>query len=340
MVRANELIELFKKIANKDNEGFIDTSLKIINSEKKKNHYKLANSLISLLEQIQDNTSLAEPWIEEFSTIPLDRDRMIELFLVNVSKKNLNDIILNLDTEKTIRKILEEWKERTYLSKYGMHPINKILFYGPPGCGKTLCASILAGEMKIPILEVKTDILVSSLLGETSVNLRKVFESVHNSKRAILFFDEFDAIAKSRLDSQEHGEIRRSVSNLLNFIENAPKNILIIVATNHPKVLDIAVWRRFDEIVEFPLPKPKEIKELIKLKLKNYKHDIDDYEELINKLNNLSHADIEHICHSTIKFAVLNKIEIINQSLLLKKSDEFLKKKAKLNKALNNHDKK
>ncbi len=154
------------------------------------------------------------------------------------------------------------------------------------------------------------------------------------------FFDEFDAIAKSRLDSQEHGEIRRSVSNLLNFIENAPKNILVIVATNHPSVLDIAVWRRFDEIVEFSLPKQKEIRKLLKLKLKNYRYEINDFQEFIKKLNNLSHADIERICHDAIKFAILNKIDIINQSLLLKKSEDFLKKKAKLNIVLSKQDEK
>ena len=210
----------------------------------------------------------------------------------------------------------------------------KVLFYGPPVFGKTLCASVLSGEMHLPMLEVKTDILVSSLLGETSVNLRKIFESVHTSKRAILFFDEFDSIAKSRIDSLEHGEIRRSVSNLLNFIENAPKSLLIIVATNHPKILDIAVWRRFDETLEFPFPNPEEIKKLIKLKLRNYEYDFNDYESLLMKLDNLSHADIEHICFNTIKFAVLNNINEINQDLFNKNIEDFQEKKKKLQKAI------
>lgn len=334
MVKANEIIELFAKIAEKDNKGFFEIALQVIDSEREKNHFKTANTLTALLEKIQDNNLLIEPWIEEFSKIPIDRDRMIELFQIRTPKESLNDIILNSHTRKIINKILLEWKERTYLSKYGMNPIRKVLFYGPPGCGKTLCASVLAGEMKIPMLEVKTDILVSSLLGETSVNLRKIFESVHTSKRVILFFDEFDAIAKSRLDSQEHGEIRRSVSNLLNFIENAPKNLFIIVATNHPKILDIAVWRRFDETLEFPFPNQEEIEKLIKLKLKNYKFDLIDYENLILKLNNLSHADIEHICFDTIKYAVLNGINEINQDIFNKNIEEFQEKKKKLQKAI------
>ncbi|KKN25524.1 hypothetical protein LCGC14_0883910 [marine sediment metagenome] len=334
MVRSKELIELFTKIAEKDNRGFFETTLQIINSERDKNHFKLADTLTAILERIQDDSSLIEPWIEEFSKIPLDRDRMIELFQIRTPKVSLNDIILNSHTMKTINKILLEWKERTHLSKYGMNPITKVLFYGPPGCGKTLCASVLAGEMQIPVLEVKTDILVSSLLGETSVNLRKVFESVHSSKRAILFFDEFDSIAKSRLDNQEHGEIRRSVSNLLNFIENAPKNLFIIVATNHPKILDIAVWRRFDETLEFPFPNQQEIKKLIKLKLKNYPNDFLNYDNLVLKLNNLSHADIEHICFDTIKFAILNDIDEITQEIFTKILEEFQEKKKKLKTAI------
>ena len=334
MVKANEIIELFAKIAEKDTKGFFETALQVIDSEREKNHYKTANTLTALLEKIQDNNLLVEPWIEEFSKIPLDRDRMIELFQIRTPRDTLNDIILNAHTKKTIDKILLELKERTHLSKYGMNPIAKVLYYGPPGCGKTLCASVLAGEMQIPMLEVKTDILVSSLLGETSVNLRKIFESIHSSKRAILFFDEFDAIAKSRLDNQEHGEIRRSVSNLLNFIENAPKNLFIIVATNHPKILDIAVWRRFDEILEFPFPNQQEIKKLIKLKLKNYKYDFKDYDDLTLKLENLSHADIEHTCFDAIKFAILNDIDEINQDLFNKIVDEFQENKRKLKKAI------
>lgn len=330
MVKANELIELFKKIADKDNNGFFETTLQIINSERSKNHFTLATTLTALLERIQDNDSIIEPWIEEFSTIPLDRDRMLELFQIKTSKKTLNDIILNTETKKLIKKILLEWNERSYLSKYGMHPIRKVLFFGPPGCGKTLCASVLAGEMQIPLLEVKTDSLISSLLGETSINLRKVFESVHNSRRAILFFDEFDAIAKSRLDIQEHGEIRRSVSNLLNFIDNSPSNILVIVATNHPKILDIAVWRRFDEILQFPPPTNGEIKELIKLKLKNYKYTIKLDSNLITKLSNLTHGDIEHICFDSIKSSILNNVEEINMDLFLRKIEDYHQRKQKL----------
>ena len=335
MVKANEIIELFVKIAEKDTKGFFETALQIIDSEREKNHYKTVNTLTTLLERIQDNNLLVEPWIKEFSKIPLDRDRMIELFQIRTPKNTLNDIILNPHIKKIIDKILLEWKERTHLSKYGMNPITKVLFYGPPGCGKTLCASVLAGEMQIPMLEVKTDILVSSLLGETSVNLRKIFESVHTSKRAILFFDEFDSIAKSRLDNQEHGEIRRSVSNLLNFIETAPKNLFIIVATNHPKILDIAVWRRFDETLEVPFPNHEEIKKLIQLKLKNYPYNFQGYDDLTIKLENLSHADIEHICFDTIKYAVLNNIEEIYQDLFNKIVAEFQEKKLKLKKAIN-----
>jgi len=330
MVKANELIELFKKIADKDNNGFFETSLQIINCERNKNHFKLATTLTTLLERIQDNDAIIEPWIEEFSTIPLDRDRMLELFQIKPSKKTLNDIILNPETKKLIKKLLLEWNERSYLSKYGMHPIRKVLLYGPPGCGKTLCASVLAGEMQIPFIEVKTDTLISSLLGETSVNLRKIFESLHNSRRAILFFDEFDAIAKSRLDIQEHGEIRRSVSNLLNFIDNAPNNILVIVATNHPQILDIAVWRRFDEILQFSPPNDEEIKELIKLKLKNYKYTLKLDSNLILKLSNLTHAEIELICYNSIKSSILDKIEEINEDLFLKKIEDFNQRKQKL----------
>jgi SpoVK/Ycf46/Vps4 family AAA+-type ATPase len=309
------MVELFKKIANKDSKGFIQVSLDLIKKEQDSKHFKVSSSLTRLIEQIQDNNSLEEQWKEEFSELPMDRDRALQLIQVTTPKSRLHQIILNADNKKKINRILLEWRERTALAQHGLKPIRRVLFFGPSGCGKTFCASVIAGEMDVPLLTVKTDALVSSLLGETSINLRKIFETLTN-KQVVLFFDEFDGIAKARTDFQEHGEIRRAVSNLLTFIENSPSNVLVIAATNHQKLLDSALWRRFDEIVAFNQPTRDEIMQLIELKLQNFNHDLGDISEVLSSLEGFSHAEIERVCFTSIKNAILQKKETLDRSML------------------------
>jgi SpoVK/Ycf46/Vps4 family AAA+-type ATPase len=335
MVNSKDIIEIYKKIANKDNKGFIDVTLQIIKKEQDMNHFQTSNSLIQLIERIQDNESLESEWIEEFSEIPIDRDRTVELIQVKWPKFRLNEILLSAESEEIIQRILTEWRTRTSLAQYGLKPKRRILFFGPPGCGKTYCASVLAGELQIPLLVVKTDSLVSSLLGETSINLRKIFDSLNNKRQCVLLFDEFDSIGKSRIDQQEHGELRRAVSSLLQFIESSPPNVLLVAATNHPKLLDLAVWRRFDDIIEFPYPNENQIKELIQLKMKNFKFELNDYSEIILKLDNTSHADIERVCQNSIKNVILKKKKVVLLKDILDETEILLSRLQKIQKIKN-----
>lgn len=325
MVSGQELIELYKMIASKDSKGFTEVSLDLIKKEQDANHYRVSSTLTKLLEQIQDTNALDEQWHEEFSELPMDRDRTLSLISVSSPKNRLHQIILNEESSRKIDKILLEWRERVTLAQYGLQPIKRILFYGPPGCGKTFCASVIAGEMQVPLLTVKTDTLISSLLGETSINLRKIFDSLEN-KQAILFFDEFDSIAKSRMDFQEHGEVRRAVSNLLQFIENSPSNILLIAATNNPKLLDHAIWRRFDDVVSFSLPTNEEINKLVQLKMQNFEHNI-DLAQIIPLFEGLSHAEIEKICYNSIKNAILMKKQFVDTSSIEVEINEYRSRK-------------
>lgn len=329
MVRNQDLINIYKKLANKDSKGFIEISLDIIKNEESLNHFKVSSTLTKLIEQIQDKNAVEEQWKEEFSEIPMDRDRTLNLIEVSLPNLHLNNIILESEKFEKIQRILTEWKERCLLAQYGLKPIRKVLFFGPSGCGKTLCASIFASEMQVPMLTVKTDILVSSLLGETSINIRKIFENINKDKLAVLFFDEFDSIAKNRNDLQEHGELRRAVSNLLQFIDNSPNNILVIAATNNPDLLDHAIWRRFDEVFEFSYPNENEIAQLIELKLQNFDHNI-NVSEIIPILKGFSHAEIERICLMSMKTAILTKKNFVDQEIFLNHISDFKMRKGKI----------
>lgn len=275
MVRDQLVKELISSIFNEDKEELNRILLDIIATEKKIKHYKFANEVTFLLDNYLTQKIEKDSWTEEFNLIPTDRDRDLELFKVIWSTKGLKDMILNKELEKKIKRLLNEWNIRTKLASYKIKPNKNILFYGPPGCGKTLCAHVIAGELKLPLIKIQTESIISSLLGETAVNLKKIFNTIGEEKTAIVFFDEFDVIAKSRTDNQEHGEIRRTVAILLQIIENTNSNLLVITATNLPQLLDKAIWRRFDQVIEFSKPNNNEIQKLTDLKLRNYPFQMD-----------------------------------------------------------------
>jgi len=331
MVKAELVKNLISKIYQNDEEGLNQIIFDIIDSEEKSKHYKFAKDLSLIIEGYKRNQKDEIFLSDQFSSIPLDRDRNLKLFDVIWSKKTLSNIVLETKLEFQIKKILREWAQRSRLAAFQMKPMKNLLFYGPPGCGKTLCAHVISGELKLPLIIIKTESIISSLLGETAANLKKIFDNIGNKRSAIVFFDEFDSLAKSRTDVNEHGEIRRTVSLLLQIIENANSNILIITATNHPQILDKATWRRFDSILQFPFPEEKQYIRLIELKLINYPH-----KSLILKdlhfIKNLSHADIERACFEAIKEAILKNNEILQKEDIIKAIYQEIRRKEQIEK--------
>lgn len=184
---------------------------------------------------------------------PRDKDSLLELYEIINPEVSFSDVILPESQTKIIDQIISEQKNAAELMKHKVPPVNRILLCGPPGCGKTMTAYALAHELHLPMAYVRLDGLVSSYLGQTSTNLRKVFDSVKD-QRIVLFLDEFDAIAKKRDDTNELGELKRVVTTLLQNFDNMPVNVLLIAATNHDHLLDPAIWRRFNVTITLAFP--------------------------------------------------------------------------------------
>ena len=170
---------------------------------------------------------------------------------------------------KTLGGLVEQYRRQDLLRSYGLKPSSKILFCGPPGCGKTVAAEAVAKALYLPLFLVRFDAVVSSFLGETAANLRKLFD-FSISQPMVLLFDEFDAIGKHRMADDEHGEIKRVINSFLQMLDGYRGDALIIAATNHQGLLDPALWRRFDEVVLFDFPKPKDIECLIEINLRQF----------------------------------------------------------------------
>jgi SpoVK/Ycf46/Vps4 family AAA+-type ATPase len=181
-------------------------------------------------------------------------------FLLNqATDTSTNELILSEENESKISQIIKEHENSKKLQSHGLSPIKTILFNGPPGVGKTLTAKWLAKKMNIPLRIVDLASVMSSLLGKTGNNIKSVFEDAASTP-CVLLLDEFDAIAKKRADEHDVGELKRLLTVLLQLIDSWPSSSILIAATNHPELLDPAVWRRFELKLDFSNPDSEQVK--------------------------------------------------------------------------------
>jgi SpoVK/Ycf46/Vps4 family AAA+-type ATPase len=190
------------------------------------------------------------------------------------------------------------------------------LLSGPPGTGKTLTASIIANELKLPLYTILMDKMVTKYMGETSAKLRQVFDLIEQ-KQGVYLFDEFDAIGGERSRENDVGEMRRVLNSFLQFIERDNSNSLVIAITNNRALLDQALFRRFDDVILYHLPDKAEKLALLKNRLSQFTKKV-SFNQLLPKINGLSHAEISLACIDAIKETVLNESQQMNNQLILR----------------------
>jgi AAA+ superfamily predicted ATPase len=303
MTRADLLKKLFSYFKAGDREAFIRIANEVIEDERKKNRIILADELRMI---INNGTSFPKKELFTYS-VPVNnnKEREVALFEIIYPNKTLSDVVITRKNRQQIEQVIREFSNWDVLTSNGVYPTRRVLFYGPPGCGKTLTAGAIASEIKLPLLYVRFDAVISSYLGETANNIRKIFDFV-NGDSYVMLFDEFDAIARSRNDQYEHGEIKRVVNTFLQQIDNFKGHSLVIAATNFEKSLDYAIWRRFDTTVMFDMPENDERVQLFNLKLKQFKGSENIINEFLPNMKNFSHADVEKTAFSVMKQCILD----------------------------------
>lgn len=251
-------------------------------------------------------------------SVPVDSESRTVLADVIYPNDNIIDVILSKENRENIDTFILSYKNADRLNSIGIGVANTLLLYGPPGCGKTQCAYLIARELGLPLIIARLDSLISSYLGTTAKNIRSLFEFAQKMP-CVLFLDEFDAIAKARDDSNELGELKRVVNSLLQNVDAMSKDSLLIAATNHDKLLDSAVWRRFEYKLEIQLPDTNAIIEMIDLFTKQT-HNLNAKEklELATALTGLSGANIEEVLVKAIRKSVIQdksieKIDFYNE---------------------------
>jgi SpoVK/Ycf46/Vps4 family AAA+-type ATPase len=214
-------------------------------------------------------------------------------------------MILPSELESQLKRVLTEQRQQKRLRDYNLVPRRKLLLVGPPGSGKTMTASALAGELQLPLFTTLYDSLIGKFMGETASRLKLIFDAM-TITRGVYFFDEFDAIGSQRQSANDVGEIRRILNSFLMFLENNQGDSLIIAATNHPNLLDKALFRRFDDVIKYILPDQKMIQELIQVRLTTFDIGWNDWSEITDKANGLTQAEIVRATDEAAKKAVLS----------------------------------
>ena len=310
MANGKILRQLIKAGASGDTDAFRRASEAVIQDERQKQHHLLANDLEQMLygEYLKP---VKQSGRSVLPIPPVDKERGLPLLDIRQAQRPLEEMVLSESSNTAIEELLEEHRRADVLRSFGMKPSGKVIFHGPPGCGKTLAAEVIAFELDLPLAIVRLDALISSFLGETAANLRKVFDFIAEYPMVALF-DEFDAIGKERADSGEHGELRRVVNAVLQMMDAYQGKSLILAATNHEQILDSAIWRRFDETIDFPLPNSEQIQQILSLKLRGVRRQFElDEKPLLDLFSKRSGADIERIVRRAVKRMILRSQEFL-----------------------------
>ena len=304
MATAEQVKSLVKAYVNHDEEKFKTVALQIAAHEARAGHDTVARDLKKEIDQIskkKPGTYRIEP--------------ANPLFLFSTPSVRKNDLIVSTDLETKIERVLTEFRNRRKLQSYGYANRRKLLLEGASGTGKTLTASVIASELGLPLYIVQMDKLVSKFMGETSAKLRQVFESMYTDE-GVYFFDEFDAIGSDRSFDNEVGEMRRILNSFLQFIEQDCSDSIIISATNNQKLLDKALFRRFDDVLHYDLPTKDEIYRLFEYKISSFAPYMEITARLIDEAVGLSHAEIVRVADDAIKNSILHESQINEQEII------------------------
>ncbi len=302
MATSDQLKALLKSHVDGDEDRFYSIAMQIAATEAKSGHGKLAQELKTMIDEAKSLSLLSK---KKSFPIPITRPKgeLSEILAVSYPKIRFADMVLKKEIFYRIERILEEQRHYSKLLSHDLHPRRKILFVGQPGCGKTMTASALAGELGLPLFSVRLDGLISKYMGETIAKLRLIFDSMIET-RGVYLFDEFDSIGTTRNFSNDVGEIRRVLNSFLVFMEQDTSNSLICAATNNQHSLDHALYRRFDDILEYDLPDEKLIEQIIKNRIRLYKF-VGSLKKVTKVAAHFSFADIIKSCDDAIKKTVI-----------------------------------
>ena len=300
MAQADLILKLIRSNVNANQIEFQKVAENLISEERRKGHHILAEQMRKALSPSYNGNGNGN---RRASSIQKPQG---ELIYELVPERELSNLFLPASVEEQIREVVEEQHRSDLLHSYNLKARHRFLFVGEPGNGKTTLAEALAYELKYPLIVIRYESLIGSYLGETSGRIKSILEYAR-TQRCVLFFDEFETLGKERGDTRETGEIKRIVSSLLLQTDSLPDYVVLVAASNHPELLDRAVWRRFQVKVELPRPNQNQLCVLIDSLAKRCEINFGYPSEILAKaLLGSSYSEAEQFCLDITRRATLS----------------------------------
>jgi SpoVK/Ycf46/Vps4 family AAA+-type ATPase len=318
MATTEQIKALIQSHLERDEDRFYAVAMQLAAHAARQGHGKVAEEIKTLVDEAKLRSRAIKG---QAVPIAAPRGELAGLLAVSYPKTRVADMVLDRELVTRLQRILREQRAQQRLLGRGLQPRRKLLLVGAPGTGKTMTAAALAGELHLPLYVILLEGLITKFMGETAAKLRLVFDAL-GERRGVYLFDEFDAIGDERATRNDVGEIRRVLNSFLTFLEQDQSQSLIVAATNHPQALDGALFRRFDDVIEFALPSPEGVEPLIRNKLAVFDIRRLGWSEVRKASEGLSHADITRACEAAQKDAVLSDTEEITTAALVAALEE------------------
>jgi SpoVK/Ycf46/Vps4 family AAA+-type ATPase len=322
MATGDQVKALIRSHADGDDARFYAIAMQVAAQAARSGHGKFAQELRELVDQVKARAKAAPP-ARGLKPVPLAQPRgeLAGLLTVHYPKIRVCDMALTDALRSRLDRVLTEQRERDRLREHGFSPMRKLLLVGPPGTGKTMSAAALAGELGLPLFSIQLDGLITKYMGETAAKLRIVFDAIQ-STRGVYLFDEFDALGGERGSKNDVGEIRRVLNSFLQFLEQDESDSLVLGATNHVGLLDRALFRRFDAVLEYALPTAEIATRVMRARLAPLDTANVDWSAAAKATEGLSHAEIAMACEQAAKNAILDHSTSVRDAELLAALEE------------------
>jgi SpoVK/Ycf46/Vps4 family AAA+-type ATPase len=314
---ADHIKALVRAHAAGDEASFYSVALQMAASAARHGQNRFADDLKNLIDAAKAER------IPRVTPTPViqPHGELADLVTAEYPDVRLSDMTLGESTQAQLDQVLHEQRQRDLLESHGFAPIHRLLLTGPPGTGKSMTASALAAELSLPLFTIRLDALISKYMGETSAKLRVIFDATVRT-RAVYLFDEFDAIGAQRTTGNDVGEARRILNTFLLFLDDTQPESLVVAATNHPALLDTALFRRFDSVIAYALPDSAQALAVLRRRLGGVNTSAVSWDEVDEHVTGLSQAELVRAAEAAAKRAILDGTTSVSTAALVTSLDE------------------
>jgi SpoVK/Ycf46/Vps4 family AAA+-type ATPase len=318
MATADQVKALVRSHAEGDDRQFYSVAMQVAARAARGGQSRFAQELRHLIDEARQSGSQARGRVVP---VAQPRGELAGLLSATYPETRMANMVLEPPVQAKLERVIVEQRQQDHLRARGFSPLRRLLLTGPPGTGKTMTASALAGELGLPLLLIRLDGLITKFMGETAAKLRLVFDAMQQT-RGVYLFDEVDALGGARAQANDVGEIRRVLNSFLQFLEQDQSDSLLVAATNHPQLLDRALFRRFDSVIEYPLPSPDVVRAIIRNRLATMRLGRIAWKSVTQTASGLSHAEITLAAERAAKDTLLARAEEVTTPVLVQALQE------------------